>query len=274
MSATIAPRPYKAIVVEPREAVVVITLNRPERRNAIGPEMINELRWALADAEAAPTVRAVVLTGAGKAFCAGGDFTAMTSGEGEAGIALYPENQDGAGGGDYASLLLAMSRYGKPIVAKVNGHALGGGLGLVVSSTFAIASTSAQLGTPEVDVGLFPMMIMAVLTRLMPRRRLVSMMLLGERLEALEAAELGLLNHAVPPEALDAEIETLCAKLATKAPLAIQHGLRALAAQDTLTLEAALPMLRDRLGQLLSTDDAREGLMAFLQKRSPEWKGT
>lgn len=264
----IAPRPYKTIVVEPRDRIVHVTLNRPERRNAIGPEMVNELRWALADAEAEASVRAVVITGAGKAFCAGGDFAQMTSGDGEQGIAMFSD-----GGGDYGALLLAMNRYGKPIIAKVNGHAMGGGLGLVVSATFAIASTSAQLGTPEVDVGLFPMMIMAVLTRLVPRRRLVSMMLLGERVDAHEAVEIGLLNSAVPPEALDGEVDTLVQKIATKAPLAIEHGLRALAAQDAKTLDEAVPMLRDRLGALLGTDDAREGLMAFLQKRTPEWKG-
>lgn len=261
-------RPYRLLLVEAGEQVRRITLNRPEKRNAIGPEMINELRWALADAATDASTRVVVLTGAGKAFCAGGDFSAFTGGESDGGLPLHPD-----GGSDYAALLLAMSRYGKPIIAQINGHAMGGGLGLVAASTFAIASTDAQLGTPEVDVGLFPMMIMALLDRLVPRRKLVAMMLLGERLEAHEAVELGLVNQAVPPEELDVAVATLCDRLAKKAPLAIQHGLEALAAQDNRALEEALPMLRDRLGALLATDDAREGLMAFMQKRPAKWTG-
>ena len=262
-------RAYRTLLVSASDdgAAVTVTLNRPERRNAIGPEMVNELRWALSDA-ATSAARAVVLTGAGKAFCAGGDFAQMTAGADQAALPMHPD-----GGGDYAALLEAMMASGTPIVAKVNGHALGGGLGLVAASTFAIASTDALLGTPEVDVGLFPMMIMAVLARLVPRRKLVSMMLLGERLDAHDAADLGLVHHAVPPEELDAEVAKLVETLRMKAPLAIRHGLQALHAQDGMLLGEALPLLRDRLAALLATDDAREGLTAFLQKRKPEWKG-
>ncbi|MGZ3449827.1 MAG: enoyl-CoA hydratase-related protein [Polyangiales bacterium] len=261
-------RAYRKILVSHSETrVTTITLNNPDRRNAIGPEMINELRYALADASEDPGARVVVITGAGKAFCAGGDFQSMTGGEGEG---LAPFDGDG---GDYAKLLLTMVSFGKPIVAKVNGHAMGGGLGLVAASTFALASNAAQLGTPEVDVGLFPMMIMAVLARFVPRRRLVQMMLLGERIDAAEAEKLGLLNSVHAPEALDAAVTAIAEKLSQKAPLAIKHGLEALHAQDGKLLADSLPMLRDRLGTLLGTEDAREGLMAFLQKRTPEWKG-
>jgi enoyl-CoA hydratase/carnithine racemase len=260
------PRNYRKILVARDGAIATITLNNPERRNAIGPEMINELRWALSDAASEDGVRVIVLTGAGKAFCAGGDFAAIQSGED---MALPPLDD---GSSDYANLLPAMMNLGKPIVAKVNGHAMGGGLGLVAASTFAIASTAANLGTPEVEVGLFPMMIMAVLTRNVPRRRLTQMMLLGERMEAHEAVEWGLLNACYPPEALESNVKDLCDALAAKAPLAIKHGLQALYAQDTRTMEDALPMLREKLGVLLGTEDAREGLMAFMQKRKPEWK--
>jgi enoyl-CoA hydratase/carnithine racemase len=230
--------------------------------------MVNELQWALADALSAEEIRVVVLNGAGTVFCAGADASQLFGGAEEATMAPFPE-----GGGDYAALLLAMAGSGKPIVARVNGHALGGGLGLVAASTFAVASTNAQLGTPEVDVGLFPMMIMALLVRLIPRRRLTSMMLLGERLDAHEAAELGLVNEAAPPEELDMHVDALCEKLRQKAPLAVRQGLEALHAQDTLPLADALPMLRDRLRTLLTSDDAREGVSAFLQKRVPQWKG-
>lgn len=260
-------RAYRKVIVLAEGPIVTITLNNPERRNAIGPEMINELRWALADAAADDAIRVVVLTGAGKAFCAGADFAAITAGEEGA---LKPFDGDG---GDYAKLLPTMTAFGKPIVSKVNGHAMGGGLGLVAASTFAIASTGAQLGTPEIDVGLFPMMIMAVLTRLVPRRRLTQMMLLGERIEAHEAVELGLLNACHPPEVLDQNVSELCKTLAAKAPLAMKHGLEALFEQEGVRMEDSLPMLRAKLGVLLGTEDAREGLMAFMQKRKPDFKG-
>ena len=257
-------REYGKIKVARAAGVETITLSYPERRNAIGPRMSNELLWALEDARESAEVRVVVLTGEGKAFCAGGDFAEMTAGAAESKLAHK---------GDYADLLVALARSDKPVVARVNGHAMGGGLGLVAASTFAVASTEAKLGTPEIDVGLFPMMIMAVLARHVPRRRLVQMMLLGEKLDAEEAARLGLVNQAVPPESLDAEVKKLTDAIASKSPSTVRLGLRAFAAQDELDLETALPMLRDRLAECLATDDAREGLTAFLQKRAPQWTG-
>ena len=146
-------------------------------------------------------------------------------------------------------------------------------LGLVAASTFAVASEDARLGTPEVHVGLFPMMIMAVLARLMPRRRLLQMMLLGEKLSAREAYEAGLLNRVVPAEDLDGAVDELCEGVASKSPMTVKLGLEAFAAQADLALEEALPLLRERLGACLATEDAAEGLSAFMQKRSPEWKG-
>ncbi len=227
--------------------------------------MMGELLHALDQARAAEDVRAIVLTGEGRAFCAGGDFAEIRSGSGPA--------SDDAQVGDYAELLLALAHGDKPVIARVNGNALGGGLGLVAASTFAVASTEAKLGTPEVDVGLFPMMIMAMLARLMPRRRLLEMMLLGQKLDAVEAASVGLVNRAVPPDRLDAEVKSLVDAVVAKSPSALRLGLRAFAAQDDLELERALPMLRERLAECLATDDAREGLAAFLEKRSPRWTG-
>ncbi len=245
--------------------VTRVTLYNPERRNAIGPQMTNELLWALDDAAKSDAVRVVVITGEGKAFCAGGDFAQMTGGASDA--VELPHK------GDYADLLLAMVRYEKPIVSRVNGAAMGGGLGIVAASHFAIAQTDAKLGTPEVDVGLFPFMIAAVLARLVPRRALLEMMLRGQKLEAAEAQRLGIVSRVVSPESLDTEVDSLCADLASRSPTATRLGLRAFAAQDDLALDAALPMLRDKLAEALGTEDAREGLTAFLQKRKPEWTG-
>lgn len=258
-------RRFRALVVAPRGAAVMLTLSNPARKNAIGPTMVNELLYALEDAAADPAVRAVVLTGAGDVFCAGGDFAQMAAG-GDGGEELPPK-------GDYADLLRTLVRYEKPVVARVNGHAMGGGLGLVAASHFAIGVTTAKLGTPEVDVGLFPMMIMAVLTRLVPRRQLTSMMLLGERMSAAEAAALGILNRAVAPEELDPAIDALVERIASKSPMTLRLGLGAMSAREDLTVEDALPMLRERLAACLATDDAREGLSAFLEKRPPRWTG-
>jgi enoyl-CoA hydratase/carnithine racemase len=254
-------RAYDRIKVARAGGVETITLSNPSRRNAIGPRMMNELLWALDDARAADEVRSVVLTGEGKAFCAGGDFTGASH-ESE-----LPHK------GDFADLLLALYRSDKPVIARVNGDALGGGLGLAAACTFAIASQGARLGTPEIDLGIFPMMIMAVLSRRIPRRRLTEMMLFGEKLEAEEAARLGLVNRCVPHDELDVAVKTICDAIASKSATTVRLGLRAIAAQDDMDLEQALPLLRDRLSEVLATDDAREGLTAFLEKRPPKWTG-
>ena len=257
-------RSYTTLLVEAVPPLTTLTLNRPERRNAIGPAMVNELLYALDDAFADNQTRCVVITGAGTTFCAGGDFAQMAGGADAAALPVR---------GDYADLLRVMMRAPKPVVARVNGHAMGGGLGVVAASTFAIASSDAKLGTPEVDVGLFPMMIMAILSRLMPRRRLLEMMLLGQRLTAQEAVGAGLLNRAVPAADLDTAVLELTTAIAGKSPTALRLGLEAFADQDDLDLASALPLLRERLAAILATDDAAEGLSAFLQKRPPRWTG-
>ncbi|WP_437683987.1 enoyl-CoA hydratase/isomerase family protein [Sorangium sp. So ce131] len=256
-------RAYTVIQAAAEGGILRLTLNNPWRKNAIGPAMVNELLHALEAGMADEAVRCVVLTGAGDAFCAGGDFAQM-SGDGA------PQAE---GKGDYADLLLALANARKPIVARVNGHALGGGLGLVAASHFAIGARGAKLGTPEINVGLFPMMIMAVLQRHVSRRKLLEMMLFGQRLDADEAAQCGLLSRAVEPDALDAAVGEVTSTVLSKSPIAIRLGLEAFAAQDDLDLEAALPLLRERLAGCLATDDAREGLMAFLEKRPPRWSG-
>jgi enoyl-CoA hydratase/carnithine racemase len=257
-------REYGRIKVTRGAGVETITLSYPERRNAIGPRMANELLWALDDARAADEVRSIVLTGEGSAFCSGGDFAEITGGVTETKL---PSR------GDYADLLLALARSDKPVVARVNGHALGGGLGLVAASTFAVASTEARLGTPEIDVGLFPMIIMAVLARHVPRRRLVEMALLGQKFGAEEALRLGLVNRAVAPGRLDAEVKEITDEIAKKSPVVVRLGLRAAAAQEGVDLERSLPLLRERLMEVLATDDCREGLAAFMEKRAPLWTG-
>lgn len=257
-------RPYRVITAAVDGSRAVLTMNNPTRKNAIGPRMMNELLWALSDAEAHDDVRSIVLTGAGDAFCAGGDFAEIQSGAGEEELLRK---------GDFVDLLLAILRSAKPVVARVNGVAMGGGIGLVAACHFAIAADTVKVATPEINVGLFPMMIMAVLARVVPRRKLMEMMLLGERMTPEEAKDAGLFGQVVPLGELDAAVKTLTDKLATKSPLTMRLGLEAYAAQDDMSVDHALPMLRERLGQCLATEDAREGLTAFLEKRSPVWRG-
>ncbi len=258
-----APRGYQTLIVTEGSGVVTVTLNRPDRRNALSAAMVNELLYVIGDANGDPDTRVIVLQGAGPVFCAGGDFSQMSGAE-DGALALR---------GDFADLLLAMMRTTRPIVARVHGHAMGGGLGLVAAATYAFAASEAQLGTPEVHVGIFPMMIMAVLARLVPRRRLTEMMLSGERMNADHAASIGLINRAVPAADLDATVAATVQMLVARSPAAIRLGLDAFVAQDDLALAEALPMLRERLAGVLTTDDAREGLTAFLEKRKPVWTG-
>jgi enoyl-CoA hydratase/carnithine racemase len=257
-------REYERISVARSDGVETITLSYPERRNAIGLRMANELLWALEDARTAEEVRTIVLTGEGEAFCSGGDFAEM-----RAGLTDWKLPRRG----DFVDLMSALCKSDKPVVAKVNGHALGGGLGIAAASTFAIASADAKFGTPEIAMGIFPMIIMPVLARHVPRRRLLEMMVLGEVFGADEAARLGLVNRVAPRELLDAEVKRLTDGIASRSASTVRLGLSAFVAQDELDLEHALPLLRERLMECLATEDASEGLAAFLEKRRPRWVG-
>ncbi|MET0384600.1 MAG: enoyl-CoA hydratase-related protein [Polyangiales bacterium] len=257
-------RSYQTLLITIDAGVATVTLNRPERRNALGAQMTNELLYVLDDVATDDAVRCTVLTGAGDAFCAGADLAQLSGGSDT--LALPPK-------GGYDDLLRTMARATKPIVARVNGHALGGGLGLVAASTLAIASSEAQFGAPEVKLGLFPFMIYAVLERVMPRRPLLEMLLCGQRLSAEDAARTGLVNRAVPPAELDAAVKAVTDRIAATSPVPLRLGLEAVNAVDGLPLETQLPILSRALVECLATEDAREGLTAFLQKREPRWTG-
>jgi enoyl-CoA hydratase/carnithine racemase len=260
---------YSEILYEPRGPIARITLNRPEKRNPLGPTTIGELLHALDAAKADETVRVVVLTGAGKAFSAGGDLSSMGGGgtplKAQAGSATRP--------GTFVDLNLALTQLGKPSIAMVNGHALAGGLGLVVACDVAIAADDVQLGTPEINVGLWPMMIMATIFRNVPRKRGLELVMTGDKISASDAERMGLITRAVPRERLEAEVDALAQKLAGKSPAVMRLGLLAFHATQDMELEPALTHLQTQLMAVLATEDAREGLTAFLEKRAPVWKG-
>jgi enoyl-CoA hydratase/carnithine racemase len=249
----------ETILVDDSGAIATITLNRPDKRNPIGPSTCGELVAALAAIRANPANRVVILTGAGSVFSAGGDLAAMQQPSGP--VASLPE------------LFTAMHDVGKPIVAMVNGPALAGGLGLMVACDLVIAADTAQFGTTEIAVGLWPMMITAEITRSIGRKKTLEMMLTGKKLDATEALACGLVTRVVPADRLVAEARALAESLAEKSPAALALGLRAFYRAQDLDFEPALAFLQGELGRVLALEDATEGIAAFLGKRKPIWKG-
>jgi len=254
---------YATILID-TGAVARITLNRPDKRNPIGPATCGELVHAFAALRDDPAVRVIVLTGAGAAFSAGGDLSAMGGGGAAPG---------GVPPASLVELFTTMHAVGKPIVAMVNGHALAGGLGLMVACDLVIAADTATFGTTEIQVGLWPMMITAEIVRNIGRKATLELMLTGKRLTAAEALGLGLINRVVPAAELAAETAKLTADLAGKSPAAIALGLRAFYRSADLDHEPALRFLEGELAKVLALEDAAEGITAFLTKRPPVWKG-
>ena len=242
----------------------LLTLDRPRARNALSLEVLQGLLAALDRAEADPSVRVVVLTGAGeKVFCAGGDLGQLG---GDGGFLATHEGRR-----VYGKLLLRLQDIRKPTLARVNGLALAGGLGLVLACDLAVAAEHAELGTPEIDVGLFPMMMMALLQRHLGRKRALEMVLTGERLPAREALALGLLNRVVPASELDAAVAALAGKLAGKSQAVLALGRRAFFTAEDMPLPAALEYLSSQLSLNVLAEDAAEGVTAFIEKRPPKW---
>jgi enoyl-CoA hydratase/carnithine racemase len=248
------------ILVEHTGAIARVTLNRPDKRNPIGPTTCGELIEALAAIKADPARRVLVLTGAGQAFSAGGDLSAM-------------RGAPGAQAASLVDLLLAMHDLGKPIIAMVNGAALAGGLGLVAACDLAIAADTATFGATEIAVGLWPMVISAELVRNVGRKRALEMMLTGRKLSAAEALDCGLVTRVVPAAELEAQTYQLAAELADRSPAAMALGLGAFYQSQDLELEPQLRFLETQLVRVLGLDDAREGIAAFLAKRKPVWTG-
>ena len=254
------------------EGVRLITLNRPERKNALSPELLGALGTALADADNDPQVRAIVITGApgpdgalakGAAFCAGGDL-----GSGPAGDGFLQQHKER---GAFAELLIEMRHMSTPTVAAVNGTALGGGFGLVLACDLAVVADDAEVGTPEIKRGLFPMMIAALIDEQLPRKFATELMLLGGKVTGARAVELGIANKAVPKADVVTEALTYATALADKSAAVLALGKRAIALQRDMPFDEKLFFLRDQLTLNLHLDDAAEGIAAFLGKRPAKW---
>lgn len=265
------------VLYESALGVARVTINRPERRNAMSFEVMQGLRDAFARARADDAVRAVVLTGAGdKAFCAGADLgggdASGGANSGGTGIA------DGAasahdGRGLLADLFRDMWKLGKPIVARVRGYALAGGFGLACACDFVVAADDAVFGTPEINVGLWPYMITVPLLRSMPPKTVLDLMMTGRRVGAEEGARIGFVQRLVTVDELDATVDALAVELASKSPIIMRWGRDAFYRVLEMDADAALSYLQSMLTVTSQTEDSAEGVAAFAEKRAPQWKG-
>ena len=245
-----------------KDNIAHFTINREKQRNALSLETISLFLKYLDQAENDDTVRAILITGAGdRAFCSGADL----------GSAAQDKIQEGFR--DYARLMKKLAGYPKPVVARINGDCLAGGMGLMLACDIVISRNDVRFGTPEVNVGLFPMMIGALIYRNVLRKRAMEMILLGHKLDAEQAREMGLITRAVSPEKLDAEVAMTLKLLAAKSPIGMKLGKASYIGMQNLPLEEALDYLSKELTKVANTKDAAEGIAAFMEKRKPVFRG-
>lgn len=261
------PKLARSAVIEYNvmNSVATVMINDPERRNPLSIDTMAGLTTAIANAGADDDVRVIVLTGAGdRAFSAGGDLS------GGFVDSPLPDHQ---GRGALADLFRAMRSNPKPIVGRINGVALGGGFGVAAACDITIAADHARFGTPEINLGLWPMMISTVLLEFVPRKQLLEMMLVGRVIDAAEALELGILTRVVPQADLDAAVDEVVSTLIAKSPAALALGKSSFYAMAGMDIDTALDHLHIGLTAISFTEDAREGVEAFIEKRPAEWKG-
>ncbi len=246
--------------------VATITLNRPEQRNPLSAVMLRDLAAAFRWCQAEPEVRVVVLTGAGdRAFCAGADLASFDGG--------MTDLERHRSRDLFVDLFTLMASLGKPIVGRINGHALAGGLGLACACDLLVSTDTATFGTPEINVGIWPMMIQAILARNLPRKVLLEMEMLGDRWTATQMEAFGVINRVVPHDQLDSAVKDIVEKLAKKSPVAMRLGRDSFYRQQDMEFSAALAYLHSQFTLITLTEDSKEGIKAFFEKREPDFKG-
>ncbi|MBY8965779.1 enoyl-CoA hydratase/isomerase family protein [Algiphilus sp. NNCM1] len=255
-----------SVLIERRDAVQWITINREERRNAINQEVIGRIGDGIRDAVAAEA-RAIVLTGVGeKAFCAGADLAKDVKGGAFAVDFSQPKHY-------IVQLFKYIEECPLPLIARVNGHVMAGGFGLLCACDMAIAADDIRIGTTESRIGVTPMMILPYMLRLLPARKLQEMCITGEQFSAAEGLEWGVFNYVVPRAELDNKLDWLLARTVGKSPTAVRLGKQAFHAMRDMSLDQALEYAQVMVPVMSSTEDAAEGLQAFQDKRAPAWTG-
>jgi enoyl-CoA hydratase/carnithine racemase len=248
------------------DSIATVTLNRPEQRNPLSASMMRDLRSAFRWCKAEPSVAVVVLTGAGdRAFCAGADLAGF-GGE-------RPALELHHGRCALADIFIELAELGKPIVGRINGHALAGGFGLACACDLLVAVDTATFGTPEINVGIWPMMIQAVLSRNVPRKVLMEMVMLGDRWSATQLHQIGVVNRVVSAERLDEETERVAAGLVAKSSTIMRLGRDSFYRQQDMGFRDALDYLQAEVAVVMLTEDSAEGRKAFFEKRPPRYKG-
>jgi enoyl-CoA hydratase/carnithine racemase len=254
-----------SIILDKRGQAYWITINRPEKRNALNAEVIAGIAKGYRAAHEDSDVRVIVLTGAGdKAFCAGADL--QNSGAAFAMDFSKPN-------ADYADLLRLSQNATKPAIARVGGVCMAGGMGLLCMTDMAVAGEHAIFGLPEVKVGVFPMQVLSLLQSIVPPRLVSEWALTGEPFDAKQALAAGLLNYVVPSVELDAKVEWLIGRIVDKSPTAIRRGKYAMRAIASMSFDESIAYTESQIAILAMTEDAKEGLKAFSEKRKPVWPG-
>jgi enoyl-CoA hydratase len=253
------------VLYEVSDGVATVTLNDPEKRNRLSAEMLTQLVAAIRRAGDDEGAKAVVLTGAGKAFCAGADLGGFGSDA--------PPIAKHFGTDLFLEYFRLMPRLGKPTLCAANGHVVAGGMGLALSCDLVIAKEGADFWTPEINIGAFPYMIMALIYRNVPRKKVNEMMLLGERVSGDDLLAYGLANKIVPEEKFDDAVADWAGRLAAKSPVLMRLGHDAMYRQQDMAQDDALEYLRSQLSLTFTTEDIVEGAQAFFEKREPDWKG-
>ncbi len=259
--------PYETVKLDVRDdGVATITLDQPETRNALSNELLSELIDAFESVRDDERVRCVVLTSSHQTVFSSGGSLDQFAGE------VAPVHKH-FGTERFPRLFRTIMQLGKPTICAANGHVLAGALGVALACDLIVAKDTASFGTPEINVGVFPFMIMALIYRNVPRKKTNEMLLLGERISAEEAREAGIVNRVARAEEFDAAVDEWARSLAGKSPVLMKLGKDAMYRQLDMPFEDALDFLRAQLSIAFTTDDIQEGVKAFFEKREPRWSG-
>ena len=251
---------FQATKIDISNNILTITLNRPEKKNALNNVMMNELNYALAYAKQEREIRVVVIGAEGDVFCAGADLRRAKE---ESNVPKLDDADD---------ISFSLRRLHKPVICKIQGSVLAGALLIVSNSTHAVAVKEATFSAPEIHRGLWPFMVMAGLFRVMPKRAGLDFIMRGQPINATKAEQWGLINQSVAASDLEKTVADLASELASLAPETMQLGLAAYEKQDALAFDEALPYLKEQIAECFQGEDAKEGIAAFLEKRKPNWK--